>query len=490
MSSIAARLERLPLSGFHRKLLVIGGLGYMFDGLDSTSLAFLLPVVSKLWHLSSVQSGLVASSTYMGYFFGAFLSGVLADIIGRRRIMMSALSIYCVASFASGMVNDWHAFFALRILAGFGSGAEAVVIAPFLAEFIPRRYRGMFCGALVGFMSFGYVTSSILGYTVIGKFPDGWRYMAVITSLPVVMLLWWRKTLPESPRWLEAQGRVREALSIVETVEAWFAKQGIALSEPSFSETPLAVPTKPRGALGNVAAIWSRKLARTTAVSWLMWFSVAFAYYSFFSWIPSLLVKEGLTITKSFGYSIAIYGAQIPGYFSAAWLNEKIGRKRVVASYMLLGGVAAIALAFSHTATQIMVAGICLSFFMNGAFAGVYAYTPEVFPTAVRTTGTGSSSSFGRIGSVSAPILVGFVYPAAGFLGVFGMTTAVLVAGACVVLVFGIETRGRSLEEIEAQELGARAAPSPLPSRDAASAATSEQQAASSGRAGAAAKQF
>jgi putative MFS transporter len=455
MSAIAARLERLPLSGFHRKLLLIGGLGYAFDGLDSSSLAFLLPVVSKLWHLSSVQTGLVASSTYIGYFFGAFLSGVVADLIGRRRIMMSALSIYCVASFASALVNDWHTFFAFRVISGFGSGAEAVVIAPFLAEFVPRRYRGMFCGALVGFMSFGYFTSSILGFTVVRNFPEGWRYVAVLTALPVIMLLWWRKTLPESPRWLESQGRHGEAEGIVATVESWFATRGIAL--PPLGAAASIGPTLVRpnpGAMQNILTIWSRRLARTTAVSWLMWFSVAFAYYSFFAWIPSLLVKQGLTITQSFGYSIAIYGAQIPGYFSAAYLNERIGRKLVVSSYMLLGGVAAIALAFSHTEMEIMVTGICLSFFMNGAFAGVYAYTPEIFPTAVRTTGTGSSSSFGRIGSVSAPILVGMVYPMFGFLGVFGMTTAVLVVGACVVMIFGIETRNRSLEDIEAQELG------------------------------------
>jgi putative MFS transporter len=131
VSAIAARLERLPLSGFHRKLLLIGGLGYMFDGLDSSSLAFLLPVVSKLWHLTSAETGLVASSTYIGYFFGAFLSGVLADVIGRRRIMMSALAIYCCASLASATATDWHTFFVLRIVAGFGSGAETVVTRRF-----------------------------------------------------------------------------------------------------------------------------------------------------------------------------------------------------------------------------------------------------------------------------------------------------------------------------------------------------------------------
>jgi putative MFS transporter len=457
VSAVAARLERLPISGFHRKLLLIGGLGYMFDGLDSSSLAFLLPVVSKLWHLTSAQSGLVASSTYIGYFFGAFLSGVLADVIGRRRIMMSALAIYCAASLASATANDWHTFFALRIVAGFGSGAETVVIAPFLAEFVPRRYRGIFCGALVGFMSFGYLGSAILGFSVVRNFADGWRYLAVATSLPVVMLLWWRRTLPESPRWLESQGRRGEANRIVGEIEAWFASRGIRLAPASVGATlPAAAPIK-TSALQNVLTLWSPRLARTTAVSWLMWFSVAFAYYSFFSWIPSLLLKEGLTMTKSFGYSIAIYGAQIPGYFSAAWLNERIGRKAVVASYMLLGGMAAIVLAFSHTGLQIMAAGIALSFFMNGAFAGVYAYTPEVFPTTVRATGTGSSSSFGRIGSVSAPILVGLVYPTLGFLGVFGMTTTVLLIGACVVFFLGIETRNRSLEDIEVE--GAEAAP-------------------------------
>ena len=454
MSAVAARLERLPLSGFHRKLLLIGGLGYTFDGLDSSSLAFLLPVVSKLWHLSSAETGLVASSTYIGYFFGAFLSGVLADVIGRRRIMMSALALYCAASLASATATDWHTFFALRIVAGFGSGAETVVIAPFLAEFVPRRYRGIFCGALVGFMSFGYLGSAILGFTVVRNFADGWRYLAVATSLPVVMLLWWRRTLPESPRWLESQGRTAEANRIVTTIESWFASKGIRLAPvASVAGIPVSAPAK-GNAWRNVRTLWSPRLARTTAVSWLMWFSVAFAYYSFFSWIPSLLLKEGLTMTKSFGYSIAIYGAQIPGYFSAAWLNERLGRKGVVASYMTLGGIAAIALAFSHTGVQIMAAGICLSFFMNGAFAGVYAYTPEVFPTAVRTTGTGSSSSFGRIGSVSAPILVGLVYPVFGFLGVFAMTTTVLLIGACVVFFLGIETRNRSLEDIESSELG------------------------------------
>jgi putative MFS transporter len=184
-----------------------------------------------------------------------------------------------------------------------------------------------------------------------------------------------------------------------------------------------------------------------------MWLSITFSYYSFFTWIPSLLVQNGMTITRSFGYSLVMYMAQVPGYFSAAWLNDRIGRQATIVSYMLLGGLAALGLAFTHSDSQIMIAGVLLSFFMNGTYAGVYAYTPEVFPTQVRATGAGLASAVGRIGGITAPILVGFIYPNFGFGGVFGMTTAVLLLGSAAVLVMGVPTRGRSLEDIAATEL-------------------------------------
>ena len=160
-----------------------------------------------------------------------------------------------------------------------------------------------------------------------------------------------------------------------------------------------------------------------------------------------------MTITRSFSYSLVIYIAQIPGYFSGAWLNEKIGRQATIASYMVLGGVSALGLALTRSDAGIMVSGVLLSFFMNGTYAGVYAYTPEVFPTDVRATGAGMASSIGRLGAIAAPILVGYVYPLLGFAGVFGATTFVLLIGAAAVVVMGVPTRGRSLEDIAAAQL-------------------------------------
>ncbi|CAN7152150.1 MFS transporter [Variovorax paradoxus] len=454
MTMLSARIERLPFSGFHRRLLMMGGLGYTFDAMDAAVIAFVLPVLRTDWGLSSVQIGVLASANFIGFFFGALAAGACGDLIGRRKVMMSALAIYCVASLFSGMVNDWTLFLALRIVAGFGAGAESAIIAPYLSEFVARRYRGTFTGALAGFFSFGFVAAALLGYFIVPAHPQGWRIVIFITALPVVLLLWWRRALPESPRWLESQGRQAEADAIMDAMEADHVQGGRALPALNAQDVAAPPPSTSRGKLlTNYATLVSGKLIRISSMTWLMWLSITFSYYSFFTWIPSLLIQNGMTITKSFGYSLVMYIAQIPGYFSAAWLNERIGRQATIVSYMLLGGLCALGLAFTHSDAQIMAAGVLLSFFMNGTYAGVYAYTPEVFPTQVRATGSGLASAIGRIGGITAPILVGFIYPTAGFAGVFGMTTAVLLLGAAAVTFMGIPTRGRSLEDIAASEL-------------------------------------
>ncbi len=459
MSDVADRLERLPFCNVHRRLLFMGGLGYTFDAMDGAIMAFVLPVVSMLWGLSSVQTGVLGSATYIGFFFGAICAGTLGDLLGRRFVMMGALGIYSAATVLSAMALTWPQFFALRIVAGYGTGAESVIIAPFLTEFVASRYRGRFTGALAGFFSFGFVGAALLGNFIIPLSASAWRFAVFATALPVVMLLWWRRSLPESPRWLESRGRVQEAEAAVTLIEAGvIAELGDVL--PALGTSKRRPPRAAVGTLGgNLAALWSHPLRRLTAMSWLMWLSLTSCYYAFFTWIPGLLVKSGMTITRSFGYSLLIYVAQIPGYYSAAYLIDRIGRKALIVSYMLLGGASALALANARTNIEVTVAGALLSFFMNGSYAGLYVYTPELFPTDVRATGCGIASAIGRLGAIASPIVVGYVYPVYGFAGVFGITTAVLLAGALSVLTLGVATSGRSLEAIAEAELQAATVP-------------------------------
>jgi len=460
---LIARVERLPLSRPHFGLLVQGGLGYTFDGMDGAVVAFILPAAAAVFALSGPEQGLLASSTLMGFLFGALAAGLLGDRIGRRRVMMYALALYALASVVAALAPNWPVLLSFRILAGVGTGAESAIIAPFLSEFVPSRYRGRYIGSLAGFFAYGFVFAALLGYFLVPTFSQGWRIVQVITALPILMLLWWRRVLPESPRYLLARGRAAEAEAVVVRLEERVRRAtGRELPAPQPAALAAEVVAAPSGqGIRAVAWLWRGPLARQTATTWALWFSITFAYYGFFTFIPSLLIHQGLTITKSFGYAIGIYLAQIPGYYSAAFISERLDRKWTIGAYLAGGALSALGLANAAGNSQLLWFGILLSFFMNGTYACLYSYTPEVYPTPIRATGMGAASAFGRIGGILSPLIIGSAYASLGFTGVFVLTCAVLSVGVLAVLTLGVSTKGRTLEDISAETVGAAAAAVP-----------------------------
>jgi putative MFS transporter len=454
--NLLRRLERLPMTWVQGRLLVMGGLGYTFDAANNASLGFILPPVSRAFNLSNELTGLMASSVMIGYLFGAFFAGTLGDLIGRKRVLMSALGIYCAATLFAGFAPNWQVLFCGRTIAGFGTGADAAIVAAYLSEFIQSRYRGRYLGSLAGFFSFGFVIAALLGYLIVPAYASGWRIIQILTAVPPLALLWWRRALPESPRWLIQQGRSDEAARVVALLEDGVARR-VKTPLPALETVEMpAVSVRRGGSVAqNLASLWGRGLRQNTTMLWALWFSITFSFYGFFNWMPSLMVKQGLTITKSFGYAIIIYVAQIPGYYSAAFLNEKLDRKWTIILYMLGGGASAFGMAHAgRDPVLIIFSGFWLSFFMNGTYAGMYAYTPEVYPTAFRATGMGVASAFGRVGGILAPLIIGLTFARIEFGGVFLMITAVLLAGALAVAAMGIQTTGKTLEEIAAGETG------------------------------------
>ncbi|MGN6579911.1 MAG: MFS transporter [Bordetella sp.] len=449
MYLISDRLERLPFSRFHLTLLLIGGLGLAFEALDAGIIAFIIPSLRTQWGLTSGQVGWIASSTYVGFLVGALLSGMLGDRYGRKKVMMWALLLFCVATFINAFANNYHEFYTLRMIAGIGMGAEGAIIAPYLTEFIGSKYRGRFTGALAGFFSFGFVLSALLGYFIVPLHAQGWRWIMIIASVPVIFLLWWRKSLHESPRWLEQSGQAAQADRICTAIETQVQQQlGRELPPPVATRKAAASSFARQGAGEKLRSLFSPDYLGTTALVWVFWITVLFCYYAFLVWIPSLLVARGFTITKSFSYTILIYLSQVPGYFSAAYFNDRVGRKHTILAYMLLSCLAALGLAFAGGETHILVLSMLLSFGMNGVIAGQYTYTAEIYPTEIRATGMGAASAFARIGSIASPTIVGVAYPVLGFGGVFAMMTAILLIGGLGILVFGKNTRGVMLEDI------------------------------------------
>lgn len=431
------------------RLLMMGGLGYTFDAMDAAVVAFILPPVAKLFGLDDGQTGLLGSSVLIGYLLGAFFAGTLGDRFGRRSVMMWALAIYSTASVFAALSPNWTFLFWSRVVAGVGTGAESAIVAPFLSEFIQSRYRGRYIGALSGFFSFGFVFAALLGYFIVPAISSGWRIVQMITAAPILMLPWWRRALPESPRWLIQRGRSREAEEIVAAMETEvMTRVKGPLPSPDTVEMSGSSERQGGSVFQNLCALWSGSFRRSTAMLWALWISITFSYYGFFTWIPTLLIKQGYTVTKSFGFSLVIYAAQIPGFYSAAYLSEKLDRKWTIILYMIGGAISAFCMSQARDGAMIMLFGVFLSFFMNGTYACIYTYTPEVYPTAFRATGMGVASAVGRLGGIAAPIVIGLAYAHIGFGGVFTITTAVLLGGALLVGIVGVKTSGKMLEQI------------------------------------------
>ncbi len=447
---ISERLEQLPVSRFHYVLLITAGLGWMFDSMDTGIVSFVLPVLMKEWHLSPEQVGNIGSIGLLGMAIGAIIAGTIADRIGRKKVFAFTLLTYSIATGLCGLSWNLTSLMAFRFIVGFGLGGQLPVAVTLVSEFSPVKHRGKFLVLLESFWAFGWLLAAIVSYLIIPKF--GWPIAFFIGFLPALYILFLWRSIPESPRYLESQGRINEAEAIVVKIERASnvtTNPNITGKASESKEPQLRTPTDQ----AKFKELFSPILARRTVFLWLLWFGIVFSYYGIFTWLPSLLALKGFSLTKSFSYVIIMTLAQIPGYFSAAYFVDKIGRKPTLALYVLGTAITAYFFGQGTTAAVILTVGSLMSFFNLGAWGILYTYTPELYPTHARATGSGWAAGFGRIGGILAPIIVGEMIGKfhLGTQTVFLLFALVLVAVVLDVLILGEETKGRSLEQLASE---------------------------------------
>lgn len=440
MSRIADRIDRLPSTPMLRNILLMLGIGWMFDAMDQGMVAGVMAAIGTDWALTKAQLGVLSSSGMLGMALGAALSGMASDRWGRKRIVTWTLVIYGTASIVSGFSVNYPMLVILRFITGFGLGGELPAASTLVSEFSPKKIRGRNVIILESFWAWGWIAAALVAYLLIPVY--GWRMAFWVGGLPALFAAILRKTVPESPRFLEEAGRHDEADALVQKMEN---QAGVA-PLPETEVKPV------QHARVTFLDLWSKRYIRATIVLWVIWFGINFGYYGFVLWTPTLLMGQGYTMVKSFEFTLIMCLAQLPGYFSAAVLIERIGRKKVLSLYFLGTAVAAWLFGHADSTMTVVAYGSLLYFFSLGAWGCVYAYTPELYPTAARGTGTGWASAFGRLGAFIAPLVVPVVYgffgEQDGFAYVFIMLTAAFAFVAVVVALFGEETMGRSLEEI------------------------------------------
>jgi len=438
--SSGARLDRLPMSRFHWKILGLISAGACLDAFDiylagGVSAAMLKTGFSTL-HLNA----LFVSSGFFGMVIGAGLSGYLGDRFGRRSSYQFNLALFGVMSFVAAFAPNIHWLIGSRFLMGIGLGAELVVAAGTLCEFIPPGYRGRWISLLGLIVNSGLVVATSIGYLVIPHL--GWRWMFGIAGIGAVIVWALRHSMPESPRWLESAGRTDEAEQTVSAIEAEVAREKGPLAECPRTQN-LVAPRVPLSALFRRGMIGRTLTAALTAVA------VNVAVYGFVAWLPTFFVHEGRDVVTSLGFTTlmslgAPFGAVL-GYLTA----DRIGRAKGLVMY----SIAVIVLGFIYPQMTQNLAIAAVGFTLVSCIFGIvtlglFGYVPELFPTALRLRGTGVAGVCGRIASMLTSYAAVILFAQWGLFGVLGMVAGVLLLLVIAVLSLGVDANQFSLEDV------------------------------------------
>lgn len=391
----------------YKKLIGVAGIGWAFDAMDVGLLSFIMVALSKQWGLTPFEKGWLGSINLIGMAVGAMLGGYLADRIGRRPIFLYTLLLFGIATAGSAFAMSFAVMFVFRFIIGLGIGAELPVASTLVSEHAPANVRGRAVVLLESFWALGWIFAALLSYFVIPASDYGWRIALVVGGLPAIYAALIRKQVPESPVYLE-------------------------LKQSNKGEN------KEKMTAANLFTRYSKE----TITLWTLWFVIAFSYYGMFLWLPSVLVDKGFDMIRSFQYVLLMTLSQVPGYFLAAYLVEKWGRKPVLIIFLTGTAISAWFFGASEASGQLLLWGSLLSFFNLGAWGGLYAYTPENYPAAIRGTGAGAAASFGRIGSIIAPLLVGsLIAGQVSYQNIFLIFTITIFIGVIVLWLVGKETK-------------------------------------------------
>jgi putative MFS transporter len=442
---IAARIERLPLSIWHLKILVPIGTGWFFDAFDALSIAYVLPVLSGLWNLKQADIGELIAVGYVGQVIGSILFGWLAERIGRVPCTIYTLILFSVMSFACAFAWDPRSLEAMRFVQGIGLGGEIPIMASYIGEFAASKRRGRFALGYQMLFTIGLLFAGLAGVFVVPNL--GWQWMFIIGALPAVIALPLRWLLPESPRWLASRGRSEEADKILSKIEFEISKGGKRPLPPIPTDVP---PVKP--AETHFSELLKGIYLRRSLTVWAIWFCSYSVIYGLSTWIPSIfrtVYHVSVQQSVNIGFTNSVVG--VMGALIAVASIDLVGRRPLFVAGQLLSAVPLLILAFSQNldvgTVQILVTASF--FFITWLAISLSTYTAELYPTEMRALGCGVGNAWLRAASVLGPYMVGLILSTGGGINiVFLMFGGFALVGGLVTLAFAVETRGRVLEEL------------------------------------------
>lgn len=443
--ALLARIERIPFSRWHLRARIVVGSATFFDAFDALSLAFVLPVLVRAWHITPGQIGVLIATGYLGQLIGALVFGALAERHGRIKSATGAVALMSVMSVACAATGNFSSLLACRFVQGLGVGGEMPVAAAYINELSKAHGRGRFFMLYEMIFPVGLMVTGQLGAVVVPAL--GWPIMFLIGGIPGLIITALLLRLPESPRWLIAKGRLAEAERIIVDMESSTTER---LEPPQVETGPPPIPAAPRATRGRWQELLGAFYRQRTLVVWMLWASAYFVTNGLNNWMPTLYNSVyHLPLQDALRAGTLTNVAQVSILLVCAFTIDRVGRRRWTLISMSTGAVllAVLGVSGAHAVSSV-IALVTVSYGIVGSVNAVlYLYTPEIYPTRLRALGTGAATCWLRLASAIGPVLVGYLVPAGGIASVFLMFAAVSAVGG-VAAIGMLETRNRRLEEV------------------------------------------
>ena len=450
-AALVGRLERLPFSPWHRRLLAVAFFGIVFDAADFAIFGAALPSIRQEFGLNFAEAGVIGTIGLVGAFFGALIWGSISDYVGRRTVFQATIGLF--AAFTGLVAASWSvlSLVALRFIANFGLGGEVPVSSTLVTEFMPSPWRGRATVTMAAGFPLGLALAALLGLLIVPHW--GWRALYAVGVVPAALLLFFRRHVPESVRYLLARGRQEEARRTVDAIEQ--AALGVSGRAEASMAATAPRPTLPGRGI-TVLMLLARGRRRRTLLLWLVSIAYLWASNGILFMLPTILTQRGLPLTQAIGMTLVQATVGFFGYTACGFLIDRFGRRPVLFLYFLIGAGFHLWFALA-TGFWMWLAIGAVGWVNPGVYGGCVVYAAELYPTEMRATAVGWFFGIGRIGSFPAPAIIGWMLHAG--LGAYVLYTfaATYLIAAAALLAIGVETRGRRLEEISGAIEGAPA---------------------------------
>ncbi|MGW6011414.1 MFS transporter [Streptomyces sp. NPDC055210] len=445
-SNALNRLDRLPVSRFHKVTLLAVAFAYFFEFADINSFATTAPKLIKLWGLTVDQVAYVTSLSFVGMFIGAIVAGSIADRWGRKRALIWTTLFFGVSSFAAVFSWDLVSLGVFRVLTSAGLSAMTVVGVVYVNEMYPSAIRGKYQAYAIAIGICGTPVTNLIASAVVPLNDWSWRLVYLWGSLGVLLVLFSGR-LKESPRWLESRGEHAAADAVLTEIETAVVAEKGPLPEPAppVAETP---STK-----APLRLLLQKKYLLPTLLLSVLWMTQTIGFFGYSSWAPTLLAKEGFSVEKSVFYvALTTVGAPL-GCYLASLVTDRFERKWCLVAFGTVIAICGLLYGLTFNPVLIIVFGFLVNLFERGYTALAYAYSPELFDTRARSLGTSVSYGLGRLSNAAGPLIVAALYTGHGYQSVFYFIAGTWLVGAVTLAAFGTRTRATRLAEAESQRV-------------------------------------